>query len=131
ALFLVPCFAIFFLLWPPARAQLRRPGPWLALFLILLSTVPVILCNAQHDWVTLQHLSNNAKLDKAWHPTLRFALDFLVQECGLLNPVFFGATLVASVGFWRRAKSAALPRYLFAMGAPLFLGYFLYTLHSR
>ena len=27
------CWAVFFALWQPARAHLRRPGPWLALLI--------------------------------------------------------------------------------------------------
>ncbi len=131
ALFLIPCFALFFLLWPPARRQLRRPGPWLALLLILVASLPVLIWNAQHDWITLHHVSDNAKLDKPWRPTLRFSFDFLVQEIGLLNPVFFGGVLVAAWNFWRRAKSEPLLVYLFALGAPVLVGYGLYTLHSR
>ncbi|PYJ03496.1 MAG: hypothetical protein DME25_12080, partial [Verrucomicrobia bacterium] len=97
----------------------------------MLATTPVLVWNWQHDWVTLRHVSDNAKLDKPWHPTLGFFFDFAGQEAGLLNPVFFGAILVAVCRFWPRAGSRPLLLYFFAMGAPVFFGYWLYTFHSR
>jgi membrane-associated phospholipid phosphatase len=131
ALILVPCFALFFLLWAPARQHLRRPGPWLALLVLGLCTVPVLLWNAQHGWVTVQHVAENAKLEKAWTPTLRYFGEFLGAECGLLNPVFFVGILWAMARVAKRSRHGAAPRYLFSLGAPVFLGYWAYTLHSR
>src|SRR5206468_10487513 len=83
------CWAIFFLLSKPARVHLRRPGPYLALGLIALSTLPIWIWNYQHDWVTLSHVAANAKVDRPWTPSLAHVWDFLTSELVLLNPVFF------------------------------------------
>ncbi len=131
ALILVPCFGLYFLLHRPARFHLRRPGPWLALGVLLVCTSPVLIWNAQNGWVTVQHVSENAKLEKAWTPTARYFFEFLGAEFGLFNPVFFVGMLMAMVGFWRRSAQRAATRYLFSLGAPIFLGYWAYTLHSR
>lgn len=131
ALLQIGCWAIFFALWPAARAHLQRPGPWLALGVFAVCTLPVIWWNAQHDWVTIQHVSTNAKLEKAWQPTLSHFFDFLWAEAGLLHPVFFIAALWAMAGFWKRYPKQPLLLYFFAMSAPVFLGYWLFTLHSR
>ena len=144
--FLWASFGIFFLLWPPARAQLRRPGPWLALLVNLLCTLPVIVWNAQHDWITVHHVSDRGGLSSAWQPTLRFFWDFLAVVPALLNPFLFLAVVWAAVAFWRdpalkatagqRLPAGANPpamllRYLFCLGAPVFLFYFIYTLRAR
>jgi membrane-associated phospholipid phosphatase len=128
---LVPCFALYFLLWRPARVHLRRPGPWLGLVTLLLCALPVVIWNNRHEWVAITHVSENAKLERAWAPTLRYFFEFLGAEFGLLNPVFFVGTLLAMVLFWRSGVDRAAGRYLFCLGAPVFLGYWLYTLHSR
>jgi hypothetical protein len=47
-----------------------------------------------------------------------------------LNPIFFIAAVWACIAFWRRARHDPRLIYFFSMGAPLFLIYFLYTLHS-
>jgi 4-amino-4-deoxy-L-arabinose transferase-like glycosyltransferase/membrane-associated phospholipid phosphatase len=144
ALYQVICFVLFFALWPAARGQLCRAGPWLALVIVALCMVPVLFWNAQHDWVTLSHVSENASLHQHWKPTLHHFLEFTGVELGLLNPVFFVAAFWAMLGFWtlkpERAESQTCERptsrrglmvYLFCMGAPVFLGHWLYTLHSQ
>ncbi|MEK7674648.1 MAG: glycosyltransferase family 39 protein [Verrucomicrobiota bacterium] len=131
ALLQLLCWAVFFVLWRPARGQLLRSGPYLALLVLGLCTLPVLIWNAQHDWITVAHLANRGGLDQTWQPSLRFFWDFLIAEAGLLNPVFFLAALWAALAFWRREKANPLLIYLFSMGAPLFLFYFLYTFRAR
>lgn len=41
AAYLVICWVLFFILWPPARAHLRRPGPYVALLMMALCTCPL------------------------------------------------------------------------------------------
>ena len=125
------CFMLFFLLWKPSRVQLRRVGPWLALAIFALCMTPVLVWNAQHGWITVEHVSENAKLDKPWEPTLRYFFEFLGSEAGLMNPVFFVAAVWASVALWKQRERQPLLLYFFAMSAPVFYGYWLYSLHSR
>jgi 4-amino-4-deoxy-L-arabinose transferase-like glycosyltransferase/membrane-associated phospholipid phosphatase len=127
----IVCWAILFALWPAARAHLRRPGPWLALLVFLVCTTPVIIWNAQHGWITVHHVAGNAGLDHPWHPTMRYFWDFLFAEAGLLNPIFFAGALWAMLAFWKQRREHPLWLYFFCMGAPLFLGYWLYSFHSR
>jgi 4-amino-4-deoxy-L-arabinose transferase-like glycosyltransferase/membrane-associated phospholipid phosphatase len=127
----IACWAIFFALWPAARAHLRRPGPWLALLIVLVCTTPVIIWNAQHGWITVHHVAGNAGLGSPWKPTLRFFRDFLFVEAGLLNPVFFAGAFWAMFAFWKQRRARPLWLYFFCMGAPVFFGYWLYSFHSR
>jgi 4-amino-4-deoxy-L-arabinose transferase-like glycosyltransferase/membrane-associated phospholipid phosphatase len=131
ALFQLLCWATYFVIWPPARKQLRRPGPWLALLVNLLCALPVLIWNHQHGWITVAHVASDARVGEPWHFTLNFFTDFVFQEFALLNPVFFVAMIWAAIAFWRRQRRAALPVYFFAMGAPLFLVYLGWTFHSR
>ncbi|HEY2953195.1 MAG TPA: glycosyltransferase family 39 protein, partial [Verrucomicrobiae bacterium] len=131
ALFQWLCWAVFFALWRPARAQLGRPGPYLALLVNLVCTLPVVIWNAQHDWITARHVADNGALGQPWKPTLHFFQDFLMAEGLLLHPIYFVATVWAMIAFWRRQRGDPLSVYLFSMGAPLFLFYLLYTFHSR
>jgi 4-amino-4-deoxy-L-arabinose transferase-like glycosyltransferase/membrane-associated phospholipid phosphatase len=144
ALYQIICFALFFAFRPAARVHLRRPGPWLALAMVGLCMVPVLVWNAQRGWVTLSHVSENASLHQRWRPTLHHLLEFTGAELGLLNPVFFVAALWAMLKFWKLQSESASPQpgrpasggsepmlYLFCMGGPVFLGHWLYTLHSQ
>ncbi|HEY3856280.1 MAG TPA: phosphatase PAP2 family protein [Verrucomicrobiae bacterium] len=120
---------VFFLLWPRARIHLRRPGPYLALGITIICMLPVIIWNAQNGWITVHHVASDGQIGEKWHRT--YTLEFLLTETGLLHPVFFIGALWAAVAFWRRDRANPLMLYFFAMGAPLFLGYALLSLHSR
>jgi len=130
-LFQLLSWATFFVLWPAARRQLRRPGPYLALLINFLCALPVLIWNQQHHWVTVHHVAGNAKVGEPWSPTLKYLFDFLGSESLLLNPVFFIGMIWAAIVFWRNSRHNPRLVYLFSMGAPLFLAYFLFTLHSR
>jgi membrane-associated phospholipid phosphatase len=131
ALFQLLCWAVFFALWKAARAQLRRRGPWLSVLILALCTLPVVIWNAQHGWITVTHLEDRAGLSQVWRPTLRFFFDFVRAETLLLNPVFFVGAAWAAIAFWRQRERGPLLVYLFSMGAPLFLVYLLYTFRAR
>lgn len=127
----VICFAIYFALRPEARLHLRRPGPYIALILVALSTTPVVIWNAQHNWVTVEHVASNAARSDAWRPTLKYFWEFLGAEFALLNPFFFVGMIWAMVTFWRSPARTALWDYCFCMGGPLFIGYLCFSLYKR
>jgi membrane-associated phospholipid phosphatase len=128
ALFQWLCWLVFFIAWKPARIHLRRPGPYLALLVNGLCTLPVLIWNVQHQWITVSHVAENAGLQGKWTPRV---LDFLGLEFGLLNPIYFVATAWAAIAFWRRLRQNTFALYLFSMGAPLFVCYLLWSFHSR
>src|SRR5262249_38627145 len=83
AAYLIVCWALFFALWKPARLHLRKPGPYLALLMIALCTIPVIIWNSQHGWITAHHVADNAALKKGWQPKIA---EFTGIEFAMLNP---------------------------------------------
>jgi membrane-associated phospholipid phosphatase len=127
----IVCWIIFFAFSKNARVHLKKSGPWLALGVFLICTLPVVIWNSRNGWITLTHVAGNAQLDKTWHPTLKFFVEFFGAQAGLLNPVFFFAMLWASFASWKSRAEKPLALYLVSMGAPLFFGYWLYSLHSR
>jgi hypothetical protein len=130
-LFQLICWCVFFVLCPPARKQLRRPGPYLALLVNLLCAVPVLIWNAQHNWITVAHVANDAGAGTHWKGPFKFSGEFLGSEFLLLNPIFFVATIWASVAFWRRGRQNPRLAYFFSMGAPVFIIYLLHSFWGR
>jgi len=131
AAYLVVCWALLFVLWPPARVHLRKPGPYLALLLLGVCTLPVVIWNAQHHWITVRHVASNAELAPGWHLTWRFFGEFLSLQAGLLNPVFLVGALWAMAAFWKHRRERPLELYFFCMGGVVFLGHALWSLHGR
>ncbi|MFO1478491.1 MAG: glycosyltransferase family 39 protein, partial [Verrucomicrobiota bacterium] len=132
-LFQLLCWIVFFWLCRPARAHLRRPGPWLALAINFACTAPVLVWNAQRHWVTVTHVAERAGAGHGWKPAdaLRYFTEFIGGETGVLNPVFFIAAIWAAIAFWRRFRNDARLVFLFSMSAPLFLAYLLWSFRSR
>lgn len=152
-------FGVFFLLSSSARRVLRGAGPWLALSIGMLGWLPPWIWNVQHDWVTLQHLSERAGMHHSWRPTFRFIPDFAGVTPLLLNPVFFVLSLAAVFRYRHLlipsdssdksiATDAAsppmpsrvlpltvgpneLPHFLFSMAIPVMLIYLLHAFGSR
>jgi membrane-associated phospholipid phosphatase len=127
----IVCWAVFFALSPTARAHLKKSGPWLALLIFLICTTPVIIWNWQHGWITVTHVAGDAGMKSEWKPTLRYLWDFIFTQAGLLNPIFFIGSVWAMFGFWKFHRERPLWLYFFCMSAPLYLGYWLYSFHSR
>ncbi len=131
ALFQWLCFAVLFVMWKPARPHLRRPGPYLAVLVNVLLSVPVLIWNSHHDWVTITHVGGRADFGHLSHFTLRYLLEFAGTEFGLLNPVFFVGMIWASVAFWRAKPRDPRMVYFFTMAAPLVFAYTLQAFHAR
>ena len=122
------CWAVFFVLWRPARKQLLCPGPYLALLVNLVCALPVLIWNWQHDWITVSHVAGDAQVGQT---SRILTAEFLGTEFGLLNPIFFVGTAWAAIAFWRRSRHDPRLVYFFSMGAPLFLAYLLHSFHAR
>lgn len=95
---LFPAAVVGFLVFH-RRGEFRRPGVWLFLAGSLLGWVPVVVWNAQHDWVTFRHVFGQVGVSGGggglrWTGPLGFAADQLA--------VAFGFWLVAFLaGAWR------------------------------
>ena len=131
ALFQWLCWAVFFVLWRPARSHLRRPGPYVALLVNIIFALPVLIWNSQNQWVTVTHVGGRADFGHISHLTARYLLEFIGTEFGLLNPVFFVGMVWASIAFWRMKPRDLRMVYFFSMGAPLVFAYTLQSFHAR
>jgi 4-amino-4-deoxy-L-arabinose transferase-like glycosyltransferase/membrane-associated phospholipid phosphatase len=129
----VVCWAVFFAFAPATRIHLRKPGPWLALLIFSICTLPVVIWNAQHGWITAHHVAGDAGLHGQWKPTdaLRYFSDFIGVQALVLNPFFFIGSIWAMIGFWKLRRERPLWLYFFCMGAPVFLFHLLWSFHSR
>jgi len=85
------CWAGLFALAPATRIHLRKPGPWLALLVVSIMTLPVVIWNSQRGWPTLNDVGGDAGLHGQWKPTdaLHYFSDFIGVQALVLNPFFF------------------------------------------
>ncbi len=109
---------------PKYRRELWRAGFLSLLGVFALFTIPILVWNSQHAWITLNHLRDRGGLNTGvqFHPT-EF-LTFLGLHLGVYSPLIF-IGLVACLGWaWKKARPHFKPRFLLAFTLPLFVMYF-------
>jgi len=105
------------------RRELVRPGFLALIAAFLPCTLPPLIWNAQHDWITIGHLSARGGLQKAFtfEPGEFFA--FILQHFGVYSILIFALVIVAVVWAFPLARQKLKPRFLLAFGLPLWALY--------
>ena len=109
---------------PKYRRELLRPGFASLLAAFAIFTIPVLVWNAQHDWITLRHLGERGGLSDAprFRPTEFFI--YLGLHFAVYSPLIFGGMLSALPWSWKKGRVHFKPRFLLAFTLPLFALYF-------
>src|SRR5215470_14652122 len=129
ALQLVSVLAVLALA-PRFRREFARPGLYLLLGLFVLCTIPPILWNAQHAWITLVHLRSRGGIEQGFgfHPDE--VLAFLGEHFLAYSPFLFLALALGVIGSWRRVNQQFKVLFLIWFGLPVFVFYFLLSLNK-
>jgi 4-amino-4-deoxy-L-arabinose transferase-like glycosyltransferase len=102
AVLLLPVVLLYLATSPTQRHWLRRPWPYLAMLIAAAMFAPVLLWNAEHQWVSFAFQgSRRAGQMAAFKP--RFALVLLGTQLLMVTPWLFGLSLSA---LWRAAREA-------------------------
>lgn len=113
------------------RRDLLRPGFWSMLVIALLFTLPVVVWNSQHAWITLVHLKARGGLNTGPRIRPREFLQFLGGHCVVYSPLVFIGLIWSLWWAWGRARTQFKPRFLAAFAVPLLLMYTILGLKSR
>jgi 4-amino-4-deoxy-L-arabinose transferase-like glycosyltransferase len=111
ALFFPIGLALFLALSPRSRHWLLHPAPYVGALVGLMVFSPVLLWNAQHDWISLRFQSGRALPGAAFVIGPFFAM--IGGEFLMLTPWFFVPLVGGMLAALRRA--AADERYLFLL----------------
>ncbi|MBM4332538.1 MAG: phospholipid carrier-dependent glycosyltransferase [Deltaproteobacteria bacterium] len=129
---LVPCVFLFLLSSEEGRNWLRRKEPYLALLLGLCIFSPVILWNAQHDWLSFRfQISHGLELKEA--AGLATFGEYWAGQAGVVTPLMFPVVIWAmarsgSRGFRQKKMNLLL---LFFTSAPILLFFAVTSLRSK
>jgi len=116
---------------PRLRREFQRPGLYLLLGAFVLCTLPPIIWNAQHAWITLAHLRSRGSLDQSFGIRPGELLGFLGAHFFIFSPLLFLGLAWAVLANWRRARQQFKTLYLFWFGLPVFGFYFLMSINKQ
>ncbi|MDQ2823982.1 MAG: glycosyltransferase family 39 protein, partial [Verrucomicrobiota bacterium] len=115
---------------PRLREEFKRPGLYWLLGSFAVCTIPPIVWNAQHVWITLAHLRSRGSLEEGVgvHPVE--VLKFLGEHFLFYSPLLFLALAWGVLGSWRRINQQLKVLFLFWFGVPVFVFYFLLSINK-
>src|SRR5207249_6542932 len=115
---------------PRLRREFKRPGVYLLIGIFLLCTIPPIIWNAQHAWITLAHLRSRGNLESGFgfHPVE--VLSFLGQHFVVYSPFLFLALAWGVIGSWQRVNQQFKVLFLMWFGLLVFLFYLFLSLNK-
>lgn len=123
----LPSAFLFLLFTREFRPLLFRPGFWVMTAVAGFCCLPILIWNANHDWVTFRHVSGQAGLTPK-HAGIRWfgPLNFAATQCALLLVFWFFVWVAAMWTHrpWREADAGK--RYLWWMSAPMFTFFLLF-----
>ncbi len=118
-----PMCGLLLLLLSDKRSLLKTPMPYIALLVSILVFSPVIIWNAQHNWVTIRHTAGQAHISDGFALSVKSFFEFLGSQIGIITPLFFCLIIFALFKLFlsdRRFQS----KFLFYFSIPV-LGFFL------
>jgi hypothetical protein len=127
----LPSLALFLLISREHRAQILRPGPWLACLVAAACCVPILIWNMQHDWVTFRHVGGQAGFVKDRGILWTGPFEYMGMQAAVLLGFWFVAW-VASLVIYRpwRCRNAGM-RYLWCMSVPMFVIFLGFSLRTH
>ncbi|HCN29376.1 MAG TPA: hypothetical protein DIT64_11610 [Verrucomicrobiales bacterium] len=116
-----------------SRPMLARPGFWLAALAGMAFITPVLMWNARHEWVTLEHTRHHFDTESlGMGKWLGRTLEFPAVQALVYTPVTFATLIFAawlSLKNWRALGSRE--RYLLVFSVLPLLGFLLLSLRQR
>jgi 4-amino-4-deoxy-L-arabinose transferase-like glycosyltransferase len=115
---------------PRLRQEFARPCLYSLLGMFVNCTVPPIVWNAQHAWITLVHLRSRGGVEEGFgfHPGELLA--FLIQHFLAYSPFLFLALAWGVIGSWRRVNQQFKVLFLMWFGLPVFAFYLLLSINK-
>ncbi len=115
---------------PRLRREFKRPGVYLLIGMFVLCTIPPIVWNAQHAWITLAHLRSRGSLERGFgfHPAE--VLSFVGQHFIVFSPLLFLALAWGVIASWPRINKQFKVLFLMWFGLPVFAFYLLLSINK-
>ncbi len=119
-----PGLVLFLVVDRQSRGVLWTAGPWLAAGIGLLFTIPVIVWNARHGWVSMLHVAGQTGASSEGGFALKNTVEFVGSQIGAVGPmlaVILVGSAVYALGGWGKADPRRREmRFLACIGLSFF-----------
>jgi undecaprenyl-diphosphatase len=122
--FFYVCAFLFIVSYKEQRFWLKKKEPYLAFVLSLLVFSPVIIWNANHDWVTVRHTVGQVHIGEGIKISFKHFFEFIGSQFGVVTPLLFFMVIFGAVRNFGSRLTPHASRFLFWFWAPV-LGFFI------
>ncbi|MEW6675869.1 MAG: glycosyltransferase family 39 protein [Nitrospirota bacterium] len=132
--FFYVCAFLFLLFSKEDRWLLLTKGPYIAFIISLLIFSPVIIWNANHDWVTFKHTAGQVHLSGQWSVVssqwLKNFFEFFGSQIAIITPILFFMMFYA---LFRLQKLNHNPqsKFLLWFSIPVIAFFLLKSIHAK
>jgi hypothetical protein len=134
----VPSVFLFLLATPAYRFLLRRPGFWVMCGVSFLCCLPILIWNAENNWITFAHLRALAgfgppvPVEPKDGPRFYWLgpLIYLGGQAGLLLGVWFVTWVLTMVTYRPTVEKDPGLNYLWWLSAPMFVWFWAFSLKT-
>ncbi|MGB9715737.1 MAG: glycosyltransferase family 39 protein [Thermodesulfovibrionales bacterium] len=124
----------FLFLLSKERQLLLTKGSYIAFIISLLVFSPVLLWNAEHNWVTLRHTAGQAHLSDQWsvvsNQWLKNFLEFSGSQIGFITPILFFMIFYAILKL-KTQNPKLKTHFLFWFYVPVIAFFLLKSIHGK
>src|SRR5437870_2247685 len=115
---------------PRLRQEFKQRGLYSLIVIFAVCTIPPIMWNQQHAWITLVHLRSRGGVEHGFgfHPVE--VLSFLGEHFLAYSLLLFLALAWGVIGSWRRVNQQFKVLFLMWFGLPVFFFYLLLSLNK-
>jgi undecaprenyl-diphosphatase len=122
-----PCALLFFLLSKESRKYLLTRGPYIGFIISLLFLSPVIIWNANHDWVSLHHTAGQAHIAEGFRVSMKDFFEFIGSQFGVITPLLL---ILMALSIWKIRKSSQ-GSFLFWFAIPVVIFFIFKSIHAK
>ncbi|MCF7824288.1 MAG: glycosyltransferase family 39 protein [Candidatus Marinimicrobia bacterium] len=127
---LIPSILIFTLSSQKQRKWLLTPHPYLGVLLAFLVFLPVLIWNANHDWISFA-FQGSRRTSGMGHWEFRFAGELLGSQLFMLTPYLFVLVVATIIRYGRQLFSNLEDKLLLLLSSGLFTSIFFAVVSFR
>ena len=121
------CAFLFLISSREQRYALRTKGPYISFIVSLLVFSPVIVWNANHDWVTIRHTAGQAHVAEGFQISFMSFIEFVGSQFGVITPLLL---VLMSFALWKlRKKNGGI--FLIWFSVPVIVFFLMKSLQAK